>query len=239
VLNVTIGTCEDVRTAGGTRHHRSLTAASEKRLLIWLASRLPPRINSDHLTMLGLGSSLAMAVAFAFTPVWPSAPLVVVPLLVLNWLGDSLDGTVARVRNQQRPRYGFYVDHVIDIVGMAALGVGLSVSGLMSPVVGLGVALVYVLLAAESFLATHTTGTFRMSFAAFGPTELRLVLAAGAIRAASSPIIVAGGAEILLFDAGGVIAITGMLLAFVVSVFRNTRMLFRAEPVPSTDVRRN
>jgi phosphatidylglycerophosphate synthase len=210
---------------------------------MWLASRLPQSINSDHLTVLGLGSSLAMAVAFGLTPLWPTAPIVVVPLLVLNWLGDSLDGTVARVRNQQRPRYGFYVDHVIDIVGMASLGVGLSLSGLMSPVVGLGVALAYVLLAAESFLATHTTGTFRMSFAAFGPTELRLVLAAGAIKAASSPFIVVAGSEILLFDAGGVIAVAGMSLAFVVSACRNTRMLFRAEPRESNlsraDVRRS
>jgi phosphatidylglycerophosphate synthase len=198
--------------------------------LIWLAHRLPDRINSDHLTALGLGSSLAMAVVFGLTPVWPSAPFAVVPLLVLNWLGDSLDGTVARVRNQQRPRYGFYVDHVIDIVGMAALGLGLSASGLMSPVVALGVALAYVLLAAESFLATHTTGTFRMSFAAFGPTELRLVLAAGALKAATSPFIVMGGTDILLFDAGGAIAIAGMSLAFVVTAVGNTRMLFRAEP---------
>jgi archaetidylinositol phosphate synthase len=228
--NVGTGTCEVFRGVGGSRYHYSLTAAGEKRVLIWLARRLPERIHSDHLTAVSLGSSLAMAVVFGLTPMWPSAPLLVVPLLVLNWLGDSLDGTVARVRNQQRPRYGFYVDHVIDIIGMAALGVGLGTSGLMSPVVALGVALTYVLVAAESFLATHTTGTFRMSFAAFGPTELRLVLAAGAIKAAWSPWIAVGGTDILLFDAGGAIAIAGMSLAFLAFAIRNTRLLFNAEP---------
>ena len=227
---MTTGNCGGVRDAGGTRNHRSLTAAAERRLLIWIARRLPSRINSDHLTALGLASSLAIAVAFGCTPVWSSAPLLVVPLLALNWLGDSLDGTVARVRNQLRPRYGFYVDHVIDVIGMAALGVGLGASGLMNPLIGLGVALAYILLAAESFLATHTTGTFRMSFAAFGPTELRLVLAAGAIKVAWSPWISVGGVDILLFDVGGAIAIVGMSLALVVCAVRNTRLLFRAEP---------
>jgi archaetidylinositol phosphate synthase len=177
-----------------------------------------------------LVSSLAMAVAFGCTRIWPSAPLLVVPLLILNWFGDSLDGTVARVRNQQRPRYGFYVDHLIDIIGMAALGVGLSASGLMSPVMALGVALAYVLIAAESFLATHTTGTFRMSFAAFGPTELRVVLAAGAIKSAFSPWISVGGFDLLLFDAGGAIAIAGMVTAFVTSAVRNASLLFAADP---------
>jgi archaetidylinositol phosphate synthase len=227
---VSTGACETLQGTGGVRHHRSLTAAGEKRLLIWLARRLPHQINSDHLTGLGLVSSLAMAVAFGCTRIWPSAPLLVVPLLILNWFGDSLDGTVARVRNQQRPRYGFYVDHVIDIIGMAALGVGLSASGLMSPVMALGVALAYVLIAAESFLATHTTGTFRMSFAAFGPTELRVVLAAGAIKSAFSPWISVGGFDLLLFDAGGAIAIAGMVTAFVTSAVRNASLLFAADP---------
>jgi phosphatidylglycerophosphate synthase len=159
----------------------------------------------------------------------PAAPLAVVPLLVLNWFGDSLDGTLARVRDCQRPRYGYYVDHVIDVAGMAAIGVGLSMSGLMTPVLGLGVALAYVLLAAESFLATHTVGTFRISFGLFGPTELRLVLAAGAVRAAVSPWVTIGGLELRLFDVGGAIAVAGMLLVFVTMAVRNTRTLFKSD----------
>jgi phosphatidylglycerophosphate synthase len=182
--------------------------------------------------MLGLASSLGVAGAFALTPLVEWAPLAVVPLLVLNWFGDSLDGTLARVRNQQRPRFGYYVDHVIDVVGMAAIGTGLAMSGLMTPALGVGVALAYVLLAAESFLATHTVGTFRLSFGLFGPTELRIVLAAGAVKVAFSPWVAFGGLDVRLFDLGGAVAIAGMMAALLVTAARNTRILFRAEPLP-------
>lgn len=214
------------------RYHKSLTADAEKRLLIWIAKRLPRAVNSDHLTMLGFASSLGVAGAFALTPLVQWAPLAGVPLLVLNWFGDSLDGTLARVRNQQRPRFGYYVDHVLDVVGMAAIGTGLAISGLMTPALGLGVAMVYVLLAAESFLATHTVGTFRISFGLFGPTELRIVLAAGAVKAAFSPWVELAGFDIRLFDVGGAVAVAGMLAALLVTAVRNTRTLFHAEPVP-------
>jgi len=214
------------------RHLRSLTADVEKRALVWMAGRLPRWIGSDHLTCLGLISALGIGAAFALTPAWAAAPLLVVPLLVLNWLGDSLDGTVARVRRQQRPRYGFYVDHVVDLAGMAAIGGGLAASGLMSPLLGLGIALAYVLLAAESFLAAQTLGTFRLSFGPFGPTELRIVLAAGAIKAALAPWVTLAGWELRLFDVGGVVAIAGMLAVFAVSSAQNARALFRAEPLP-------
>jgi phosphatidylglycerophosphate synthase len=214
------------------RHHESLTAGAERRLLIWLARRLPRAVNSDHLTILGFASSLGVAGAFALTRLVEWAPLAVVPLLVLNWFGDSLDGTLARVRNQQRPRFGYYVDHVIDVVGMAAIGTGLAISGLMTPALGLGVAMAYVLLAAESFLATHTVGTFRISFGLFGPTELRIVLAAGAAKAAFSPWVELGGFDVRLFDVGGAVAVAGMLAALLVIATRNTRTLFHAEPLP-------
>jgi archaetidylinositol phosphate synthase len=225
------------RPARMRRYHKSLTAHAEKRLLIWMAARLPRAVNSDHLTMLGFASSLGVAGAFALTPHVEWAPLAVVPLLVLNWFGDSLDGTLARVRNQQRPRFGYYVDHVIDVVGMAAIGAGLAMSGLMTPVLGLGVALAYVLLAAESFLATHSVGTFRMSFGLFGPTELRIVLAAGAVKAAFSPWVVLAGFDIRLFDVGGAVAIAGMLGVLLATAARNTRTLFHAEPLPEGSAR--
>ena len=157
-------------------------------------------------------------------------------MLAINWFGDSLDGTVARVRNQQRPRYGFYVDHIIDVAGSAMLLTGMACSGLMSPLIALAVLVAYLLVSAESYLATHAAGVFRMSFLGFGPTELRIVIAIGAIRAAISPWALLGTVEsIKLFDVGGVVASVGMLGAFVAASIRNTRALYRAEPLPAND----
>ena len=116
-----------------SRDNRSLLAAREKQALVWLARRLPRAVTSDHLSMLGLGAMLAAGgsfAAFAHTR-WAAAG--VVTSLAVNWFGDSLDGTVARVRGCQRPRFGYYVDHVIDLAGAVFLMTGLAVSGLMSP----------------------------------------------------------------------------------------------------------
>jgi phosphatidylglycerophosphate synthase len=218
------------------RDHRSVLAAAEKRLLISIAERLPRRVGSDHLTALGAIGMLATAAAFAATRYSPLA-LALVPLgLAVNWFGDSLDGTVARVRQQQRPRYGFYVDHVIDLATSTSLFSGLALSGLMHPLVALGVLVAYLLLSAESFLATHTIGTFRLSFGGFGPTELRLLLAAGALRALVHPTASIGGVTFLLFDIGGVIAMVAMTVVFAISAVRNGRELYRAEPLTGSGV---
>ena len=218
------------------RENFSVLARSEKRALIWIARRLPRSINSDHLSLLGLAAMATAGLSFAAYPVTGWAALGVVLSLAANWFGDSLDGTVARVRNQQRPRYGFYVDHIIDVAGSAMLLTGMACSGLMSPIVALAVLVVYLLVSAESYLATHAAGVFRMSFLGFGPTELRIVIAIGAIRAAISPWASLGTIEsIKLFDIGGVVATVGMLVAFVTASIRNTRALYLAEPLPVQD----
>ena len=122
--------------AGHTRLHQSLLAAPEKRALVWMAGHMPARINSDHLSALGLISMAGVGVSFWLAGARPAVgvPLVVF-CLVLNWFGDSMDGTLARVRNQQRPRYGFYLDHVIDIAGTAMMLAGLASSGHMNPLI--------------------------------------------------------------------------------------------------------
>ena len=215
------------------REHRSLLAESERRLLTAIARRLPSWINSDHLTVVGLVSMPLAGVAFAQIPAsgWCAAAFVLA--LAANWFGDSLDGTLARVRNQQRPRYGYYVDHVIDLVGTAALFAGIGASGLMHPSLAIAVVAAYFLVAAESYLTTHAAGVFRISFAGFGPTELRLVLAAGGIAVVNKPWVEIAGLPVRLFDVGGLVAIAGMIVAFAVSAIRNTRSLYLAEPLPA------
>jgi archaetidylinositol phosphate synthase len=215
------------------RELNSVLAGVEKRTLVWIAERLPPWVNSDHLTVIGALGTLGTGLAFGLASLEPRALLLVPVTLAVNWFGDSLDGTVARVRNAQRPRYGFYVDHVVDVVNATVLFTGLALSGLSSPWIAAALLVAYLLLAAESFLATHTLGVFRISFAGFGPTELRILLSIGALVALSRPVVNPFGlGEFYLFDVGGAIGAIGMFGAFIANAARNTAALYRAEPLP-------
>jgi phosphatidylglycerophosphate synthase len=150
----------------------------------------------------------------------------------LNWFGDSLDGTLARVRRHERPRYGFYVDHVLDVLCILFIFAGLVLGAHMSLASGAGFLLAYYLLMIEIALATHAVGTFRISFWKFGPTELRILLAIGTLRLIQSDYVSIGGSQYRLFDIGGAIAIVGLVITFIVSAVMNTRALYKAEPLP-------
>ncbi len=218
-------------TTTHVRQHNSVLAAAEKRTLIWIAQRLPRWINSDHLSALGL---LAMAGAGASFVVAQSDPVagasLVVLCLALNWFGDSLDGTVARVRAQQRPRYGYYVDHVIDLAGTAMLFAGLAASGFMSPLIATLVVAAFFLVSAEAYLATHSRGVFKMSFIGVGPTELRILLAAGALALIKTPLVdVPGLGPVLLWNLAGVIGSIGLVATFLITSAGNVRALYIEE----------
>jgi len=220
-------------TVGGhVREHGSLLAVAEKRALIWMAERLPRWVSSDQLSLLGLGAMLAAGLAYWASGSHPLALWLVVVALGVNWFGDSLDGTVARVRNQQRPMYGYYVDHVIDIIGALFLLGGLALSGYMTPLVAFGLLIGFLMLSAETYLATHACGIFRLSLLKVGPTELRILLVVGTLYLLYKPWVEVAGGLYRLFDVGGVVAIGGMALALAVAVARNTRDLYRAEPLP-------
>ena len=156
-------------------------------------------------------------------------PLVVV-CLALNWFGDSMDGTLARVRNRLRPRYGFYLDHVIDIAGTAMMLAGLAASGHMDPLVAAVTLAAWLLVMGESFLATAARSLFRMSFLWFGPTELRILIAIGALMLLGGGLVRPfGWGPYRLFDVGGVCASAGLVVVFVVNAVRNTVALYREE----------
>jgi phosphatidylglycerophosphate synthase len=216
-----------------TRVHTSLLANVEKSALIWIAGRLPSWVNSDHLTALGFFSMLAAGACYWYSPASPAAGLLLVNLfLVLNWFGDSLDGTLARVRNQQRPRYGFYLDHILDAIGTVALLGGLALSGFMSERIVLLLIISYFLLSIEVYLATYTVGRFKMSHGRFGPTELRLLLIVGNLFLLRSPFAVILGQKFLLFDVGGAVGIAGIVFMLARAVWRNGSQLYREETLP-------
>jgi phosphatidylglycerophosphate synthase len=210
----------------------SLLAPLETKCLIWLARRTPHSVNSDHLTALGLVSLAGAGLSYWGARQNPACLLWVSLFLVLNWLGDSLDGTLARVRHQQRPRYGFYIDHVVDAFGTLFLLAGLALSGYMSERVATGLLVAYFMLSIEVYLATYTLGTFHLSFWKFSPTELRILLMIGNIALLYKPVVHLFGRAHLLFDVGGTIGIAGMTLMLLTAAARHTRALYRAEPVP-------
>lgn len=213
------------------RDHRSILAAAEKRLLIHIATRLPARIHSDHLTGLALGAMALAGAGYALARWDVRAVWIVVAALAINWFGDSLDGTLARVRGAERPRYGFYVDHVLDIVGITLLVAGLACSGFMTPLIALSLLVGYLLVSGEVFLATSVRGVFTMSAFGVGPTELRILLASGTIALLGDPWVDLGPiGRLRLFDVGGLVAIAGFAVTLIVAVARNGSALARLEP---------
>jgi phosphatidylglycerophosphate synthase len=212
-----------------TRVHEALTAGVEKRLLLWLAARLPRGINSDHLTILGAAAQLGAGLCYAASRWHAEFLWLGIVCLALNWFGDSLDGTVARLRNQQRPRYGYYVDHVADAFGSVFLMTGLACSGYVHGAIAMAMLLGFLLLSIESYLAASVLGRFHMSQGIFGPTEIRILLAAGNVGLYFHPYSLLLGHRYLLFDVGGVIASAGMLTMVALSAARHTAELYRAE----------
>ncbi|OLD00407.1 MAG: hypothetical protein AUH86_00355 [Acidobacteria bacterium 13_1_40CM_4_58_4] len=217
------------RFQNAKRVHRSFLAAAEQRALVWMAERTPGWINSDHLTLLGFGAQVMAGVSYGLARWNRYWLLAVIAFLALNWLGDSLDGTLARVRQRQRPRYGFYVDHMIDSFGALALMGGLALSGYMHPLLAIGLLIAFLLLSIQSYLATHTLGEFQLSFWSFGPTELRILLAVGNVALLYWPMIWRG--HYRLFDVGGTIGLIGMGTMLVFFTARNTYRLYVEERI--------
>ncbi len=215
------------------RKQLSFLAKIEKKTLIWLAQRMPAWVNSDHLTVLGFSGNDCRGLACYWAASRDRRALIgVIVALAVNWFGDSLDGTLARVRNRLRPRYGFYVDHITDAIGTFFLMGGLALSGYMSPFIALGLLIAYFLLSIEVYLTTYVLGAFHMSFWSFGPTELRVLLCIGNIALFYRPVVALMGHRYLLFDVGGVVGICGMGAMLVWSSLRHTIQLYRAERLP-------
>jgi archaetidylinositol phosphate synthase len=220
--------------ATALRVNGALTASVERRVLVWMAERAPRWVTSDGLTLLGLGAQVGAGVCYALAR-WDRdrrVLLVGIMCVVLNWLGDSLDGTLARVRQQQRPRYGFYVDHMVDVLGAVALMGGMSCSGLVHWQVSVAMLVAFLVLSSESYLATYTVGRFELSQGWFGPTEIRLLLIAGDVALLRSPWATVFGHRWLLLDVGGTIAAVCMAATAVVVTLRHTAELYRQEPLP-------
>lgn len=216
-----------------TRVQVSFVTAAEKRALAWFAALMPAWVGSDHLTVLGFAGQIMVGVSYALSRYDRRWLLWGVLFLIINWFGDSLDGTIARFRNRQRPRYGFYVDHVIDAIGSTVLMTGLALSGYMSPLIAMALLVAFLLLAIEVYLATYTIGSFHLSFFNLGPTEIRIILAVGnVVLYLRGPWAHIAGHTFLLFDVGALIAIVCMGIMFLYAAIKHTAQLYNEERLP-------
>ncbi len=212
-----------------TRFHKSFLADAEKKCLIRIASSLPDKVHSDHLTVLGFLGMVGAGMSYWLSSFNKYMLILAVFFLAINWFGDSLDGTLARVRNHLRPRYGFYVDHIIDAMGAIFLVGGFALSPYMSPAVAAGLIISYFLLSIEIYLATYSLGVFKLSFWKLGPTELRILIAIGTLFLLYKPKVTIAGQQFLLLDVAGACAMAGMIVITIISVFKNTLTLYKEE----------
>jgi len=206
------------------RSKRFFLAMPEARVLEWIARRLPAWLKPDHLTALGVLAALGIAAAYVLSNgdsawLWAASGL-----LILHWLGDSLDGTLARVRRSERPRYGYYLDHLVDAFATAAIGIGLGLSPHMLLAVGLGIVVVYLILSINTYLETHALGVFTLGYGRFGPTEARLVLIA------ANTLLALGLLGTGVLDAIGIGLAAAMVIALIGRAGRNLKRLAELEP---------
>jgi phosphatidylglycerophosphate synthase len=214
------------------RIQQAITASLERKVLAWFAARTPESISPDHLTALGFAAQILAGTCYALSR-WNKYFLILTTFFIaVNWLGDSLDGTLARHRNRLRPRYGFYVDHMTDTFGGVFLMAGLALSRFLHWQIAIGMLVAFLVLSIESYLATYTIGKFRMSYALFGPTEIRILLMIGNVALIFRPYAYLAGHKFLLFDVGGAIAIVGMTGMALIATAIHAAQLYQEERLP-------
>jgi len=214
------------------RHQLSILTPLERITLRWLAERMPAWVHSDQLTLLGFAGMILTGLSYYLAQFNPLFLLAAIVFLAINWFGDSLDGTLARLRNRQRPRYGFYVDHIVDAFGIGFVLLGIGLSGYMSPSIAMGFLIAYFLMNIEIYLATYTLSIFKLSYGLMGPTELRVIVSIGNLVLLSKKSVRIGDSYHLLCDVSGVVAIVVLLGITIVSTIKNTRRLYNEERLP-------
>lgn len=215
-----------------------LLAAPERRVLRWIAARLPRRWMPDHLTGVGVVGAVLTGAGYALSGRHPGWLWLASVGLALNWFGDSLDGTLARVRKIERPKYGYYIDHMVDAVNTTVIGAGIGLSPYVSLPVAMLVVIFYLCLSINVYLEASVHGQFDFGFGIIGPTEVRLMLAlvnAGLFAGATGPGL--GGFPVARVANVAFLVVCGALAYALVARFRiNLIRLSRLEPPRRIDV---
>ena len=215
-----------------TREPNFLLARHEKRVLTAIARRLPRWVLPDDLTALGVASAIGICIAYQATNANAAWLWVASALLVVHWLGDSLDGTLARVRGSERPRYGYYLDHLVDAISTASIGIGLGLSPYMLLSTGALIVVAYLMLSINVYLESYALGRFSIGYGRIGPTEVRLILIAinVALALGAGLDFRLAGVGVTAFDVIGLGVAAVMCVLMVGRAVANLRRLGQDEP---------
>lgn len=230
---------EDKKQA--VRVQTSVLNAAEKKALVWMAERTPSWITSDMLTFTGFLGSVLIFVGCILSNnnilwLWLSCFG-----LVVNWLGDSMDGTIARVRNQQRPRYGFFLDHNVDCINEALMFTGIGLTPLMNLNIALACLVMYLILSIYVYINSHLKGEFKLTYAKMGPTEFRLVVFIALLlfmyvtpmREYEKDLVVLGRPmTIKIMDYIAAVIFVALVVAYLVSLYKDKKYYAALEPLP-------
>lgn len=225
--------------ADAVRIQTSILNALEKKVLVWLAERQPKWMTSDILTFIGVFGAVVIAAGYILADgniafLWLSSLG-----FVINWYGDSLDGTLARVRNHQRPIYGYYLDHTIDAVNELIMFLGVGLSGLMNLELALLVLVVYFMLTINVSINAHLKKEFRLTYARMGPTEFRIIMIVvntlfttiPALNAISHDYIIFGhNVTFAALDYVGVLILIVLSIMYVSEVIRDAKGYAEIDP---------
>ncbi|MBQ6254227.1 MAG: CDP-alcohol phosphatidyltransferase family protein [Bacteroidales bacterium] len=226
------------------RIQNSILNGAEKKALVWMAERMPGWIVSDSMTLLGIFGALMIAVGFILCGndinwLWLS-----VAGFVVNWFGDSLDGTLARVRGTQRPVYGYYLDHTVDIINEAFMFIGMGLSYLMRLDVALIIFILYLCLTLNVSINAHLKSEFKLTYGKLGPTEFRLIACVILMLIIFIPSLrefelnmTLCGNELVFgpLDFAGIVVSIVLALIYINTVIKDAKGYAEADPLPKKD----
>jgi len=214
-----------------TRMNNSFIGIQEKKLLLWMSARTPAWITPDILTMIGLFASVLIFISYALTYFDKRFLWLASIGFIIQWYGDSMDGTLARYRKIERPRYGFFVDHIIDSVSEVLIFIGLGISPFLRFDIALLALISYLLASIYVFLTTYVNGVFRISYSGIGPTEMRLIgIAANtAVFFTSNPLVTFPWFSLSLFDLIVVCVMLIIIWLFITNTISTAMSLSRED----------
>lgn len=228
---------EEIKKA--RRIQTSVLNAAEKNLLVWLAERQPRWMTSNILTFIGIGGSIVIAAGYILSN-WDIRWLWLASLgFVINWYGDSLDGSLARVRNTQRPIYGYYLDHTVDAINEICMFIGIGLSALLNIWIAIAGLIIYLLLTINVSMNAHLKKEFKLTYAKLGPTELRIIMVivntlfifVEPLRNYSRTFCIGGWSfSAGAFDYIGAVLVLALGLVYAVTVFKDLSEYARLDP---------